>query len=99
MDIKYLLKKKKKKGTYYYKKIKNQEIFHLIFAHDGSDAGNHYNNFTLDFLENSYQNVINLTNFDVIETIKYNFVEISKDILEKFENPITKEKLKIQKAI
>ena len=82
---------KEKKGTYYYEKIKNQEIFHLIFAHDGSDAGNHYNNFTLDFLENSYQNVINLTNFDVIETIKDNFVEISKDILEKTENPITKE--------
>ena len=46
---------------------------------------------TLEFLENSYQNVINLTNFDVIETIKDSFVEISKDILEKTENPITKE--------
>ena len=80
-----------KTGTYYYETIKKQEIFHLIFAHDGSDAGNHYNNFTLDFLENSYQNVINLTNFDVIETIKDNFVEISQDILEKTENPITKE--------
>ena len=66
---------KEKKGTYYYEKIKNQEIFHLIFAHDGSDAGNHYNNFTLEFLENSYQNVINLTNFDVIETIKDNFID------------------------
>ena len=46
---------------------------------------------TLDFLENSYQNVINLTNYDVIEIIKDSFVEISKDILEKTENPITKE--------
>jgi len=82
---------KEKKGTYFYEKIKNLEIFHFIFAHDGSDAGNHYNNFTLDFLENSYQNIINLTNFDVIETIKDNFVEISKEILEKTENPITKE--------
>ena len=63
---------KEKKGTYYYEKIKNQEIFHLIFAHDGSVAGDHYNNLTLDFLENSYQNVINLTNYDVIETIKDN---------------------------
>ena len=89
---------KEKKGTYYYEKIKNQEIFHLIFAHDGSDAGNHYNNFTLDFLENSYQNVINLTNFDVIETIKDNFVEISKDILEKSENPITKESFENSKS-
>ena len=45
---------------------------------------------TLDFLENSYQNVINLTNYDVIEIIKDSFVEISKDILEKTEFPITK---------
>ena len=80
-----------KKGTYYYEKITNQRIFHLIFAHDGSEAGNYYNNFTLDFLENSYQDVINLTNYDVIETIKDSFIEISKDILEKTENPISKD--------
>ena len=83
-------KQEEKKGTYYYEKIQNQKIFHLIFAHDGSEAGNQYNNFTLDFLENSYQDVINLTNYDVIETIKDSFIEISKDILEKTENPITK---------
>ena len=84
-------KEKQKTGEYYYETIKSQKIFHLIFAQEGSVAGNHYNNLTLDFLENSYQNVINLTNFDVIETIKDSFVEISKDILEKTENPITKE--------
>jgi HSP20 family molecular chaperone IbpA len=84
-------KEEEKTGTYYYETIKTQKIFHLIFAQEGSDAGNHYNNLTLDFLENSYQNVTNLTNFDVIETIKDSFVEISKDILEKTENPITKE--------
>ena len=84
-------KEEEKKGVYYYETIKNQKIFHLIFAQEGSVAGNHYNNLTLDFLENSYQTVTNLTNFDVIETIKDSFVEISKDILEKSENPITKE--------
>ena len=84
-------KEEEKKGVYYYETIKNQKIFHLIFAQEGSVAGNHYNNLTLDFLENSYQTVTNLTNYDVIETIKDSFVEISKDILEKTENPITKE--------
>ena len=84
-------KEEQKTGEYYYETIKSQKIFHLIFAQEGSDAGNHYNNLTLDFLENSYQTVTNLTNFDVIETIKDSFVEISKDILEKTENPITKE--------
>jgi HSP20 family molecular chaperone IbpA len=84
-------KEEEKTGTYYYETIKNQEIFHLIYAKEDSTAGNYYNNFTLDFLENSYQNVINLTNFDVIETIKDNFIEISQDILEIIGNPITKE--------
>jgi len=81
---------KAKKSVYYYERNKGKPIFHLIFAHEGSDAGNYYNQFTLDFLEQSYQNVIDLTNFDVIETIKDSFVEISKDILEKTENSITK---------
>ena len=84
-------KEEQKTGDYYYETIKSQKIFHLIFAQEGSVAGNHYNNLTLEFLENSYQNVTNLTNFDVIETIKDSFVEISKDILVKTENPITKE--------
>ena len=84
-------KEEEKKGTYYYEKIPNQEIFHLIYAKEDSAAGNYYNNFTLDFLENYYQNVINLTNFDVIETVKDNFIEISQDILEGIGNPITKE--------
>ena len=84
-------KEEQKTGEYYYETIKSQKIFHLIFAQEGSVAGNHFNNLTLEFLENSYQNVTNLTNFDVIETIKDSFVEISKDILEKSENPITKE--------
>ena len=84
-------KEEEKEGTYFYEKILNQRIFHLIYAKEGSSAGNYYNNFTLDFLENSYQNVINLTNFDVIETIKDNFIEISQDILEIVGNPISKE--------
>ena len=75
-------------GSYYYEKL-NQEIFHLIFAHDGSDAGNIYNKFTLDFIEKSYQSVINLKSYDVIETVKNYFINLSKDIFEKTEKPIT----------
>jgi HSP20 family molecular chaperone IbpA len=82
----------KKKSVYYYERNKDQRIFHLIFVHDGSDAGNNYNQLTLDFLENFYQNVVNLTNFDVIESLKDSFVKISKDILEKTENFRAEEK-------
>ena len=69
-------------GIYYYEKDTKQNIYHLIFANEGSEAGNFYNNRTLKFLENSYQNVINLKPFDVIETIKDRFISASKDIME-----------------
>ena len=83
-------KESKKKGIYYYERNITQKIFHLIFARDKSDAGKFYNDSTLDFLENIYQNVIDLKSFDVIETVKDSFIEISKDILEKTEQPLTK---------
>ena len=75
-----------KKGTYYCESNgsnKAQKIFHLIFANEGSEAGNYYNQFTLDFLENNYQSVTHLKNYDVIETIKDRFLKLSKDIIEK----------------
>ena len=77
-------------GTLFYEIINSeqkneQKIFHLIFANEGSEAGNYYNNLTLDFLENSYQNVINIKPFDVIETIKERFLSISKEIIQKTE--------------
>ena len=71
------------KGRYFYEDNENQKIFHLIYANEGSEAGLYFNKFTLDFLENNYQNVIHLKPFDVIETIKERFIQISKDIIEK----------------
>ena len=78
--------KKLVNGTYYYELNSNPKIFHLIFANDFSNAGNFYNSFTLDFLENTYQNVTDLKPFNVIQTVKERFIEISKDIIEKNEN-------------
>ena len=70
-------------GIYYYESNKDQKIFHLIFANEGSDAGKYFNQFTLDFLEKNYQNVTHLKCFDVIETIKDRYSKLSKDIIEK----------------
>ncbi len=78
--------KKLVNGTYYYELNSNPKIFHLIFANDFSNAGNFYNSFTLDFLENTYQNVTDLKPFNVIQTVKERFIEISKDIIENNEN-------------
>ena len=76
---------------YFNEKSDDQQIFHFIFAHDGSPAGDYYNSHTLQFIENHYQNVTNLCSYDVIETLKDCFIDLSKDILEKTENPLTKE--------
>ena len=82
-----------KKGIYFYEKETNPTIYHLIFANEGSESGEYYNNFTLDFIENQYLNVTDLKTFDVIETIKDKFLETSKEIFEKLENPLTKNDL------
>ena len=89
------------KGIYFYEKDKEKEkdknkerkIYHLIYANENSEAGKFYNQFTLNFIENSYQNVTDLDSFDVIDTIKERYMAISKDIIEKTgnEEKITKE--------
>ena len=86
-------------GIYFYEKDREKEknkekkIYHLIYANENSEAGKYYNKFTLDFIENSYQNVIDLESFDVIDSIKERYMAISKDIIEKTgnEQKITKE--------
>ena len=70
-------------GIHYYESNKDQKIFHLIFANEGSEAGKYYNQYTLDFLEKNYQNVTHLKCFDIIQTIKDRYSKLSKDIIEK----------------
>ena len=83
--IKYILYEKANEKT--------PAIFHLIYANENSKAGRHYNGFTLNFIENSYQSITNHTSYDVIETTKERFIQVSKEILEKKEkeNDITKD--------
>jgi HSP20 family molecular chaperone IbpA len=62
------------------------DIFHLIFANEGSEAGNYYNNFALEFIEKSYQSITNIESFDVIKLLKKRFIKVSKDLIEKNGN-------------
>ena len=78
--------KKGKKGKYFYEESNELKIFHLIYANEGSKAGDYYNNFTLNYIEQTIQSITNLTSFDVMETIKERFKSISPDIIEKAEN-------------
>ena len=92
---------KENKGTYFYEKNSNPKIFHLIFANEGSTAGNYYNDYALEFLEKNYQTITDLKPFDVIETVKSRYIEVSKDLIEKepIQNQDNKDKDKAKKNI
>ena len=74
-------------GIYYYEvtKDKSQQIYHLIYANESSLEVRHFNDFTLNFIEHSYQSVTHLEPFDIIESIKDRYINLSKDIIEKTE--------------
>ena len=77
-------------GVHYYEKDSKPIIYHLIMANDLSDAGEYYNPFTIKFIENSFQYLTDLKNYDVIESLKERFITLSKDY---FEAPISKGQL------
>jgi HSP20 family molecular chaperone IbpA len=76
-------------GKYFYEKNTSSKIYHMIYANEGSEAGNNYNKFTLKFLERSFQDITDLESFDVIKTIKNRFIDLSNEIFEKFDNNLT----------
>ena len=95
-------KKESKTGAIYYEKNCHPQIYHLLFANEGSEAGKYYNRNTLDFIENIYQNITDLKPFDVIDTVKKRFREISPEIIEQKEEKIifdesNKELIKLNK--
>ena len=76
------------KGVLYYEKNSNPQIFHLIFANEGSEAGQYYNEYTLNFLKNTFEKITDLTEFDILETVKERFKVVSKDIIENLQDEI-----------
>jgi HSP20 family molecular chaperone IbpA len=77
-------------GVHYYEKDSKPIIYHLIMANDVSDAGEYYNPYTFKFIENMFQYLTDLKNFDIIESLKERFITLSKDY---FEVPISKGEL------
>ena len=52
-------------GVCYYEKNSNPRIFHLIFANEYSEAGRYYNDYTLSFIEKSFELNTDLKGFDI----------------------------------
>ena len=78
-------------GLYYIEKDDDKsydfKIYHYIMANEGSEAGNYYNEFTKNQL-NKFFIVAKDEPFDVINTIKERFIDMSKEMLEKIDEPI-----------
>lgn len=85
-DIYIHEKEKKMNDTYYVEVFKEQDtsqkIFHLIFANDSSNAGNYYNEFTLEFLRKRFNDTTQITSFPLVEKIKESFQKMSTEMLE-----------------
>ena len=81
-------------GLYYIEKDDEKtydfRIYHYIMANEGSEAGNYCNEFTKNQL-NKFFIVAKDEPFDVINTIKERFIDMSKEMLEKIDEPIKME--------
>ena len=81
---------------------KNIKVFHLIFAADGSEAGDYFNPYTIKFIENQYIDVINPTKFDIIKEITEQFTNNSHRFLKEkiqFSDLISNEEILEKKII
>ena len=81
-NVKINTRIEEQRGVCYYEKNSNPKIFHLIFANEYSEAGRYYNDYTLSFIEKSYELNIDLKGFDIVKTVKERFLVESKDIIE-----------------
>ena len=80
------ISKGEKSVVYFYENDDKIKTIHLIFANEGSEAGKFYNNFALEFIENSFQNVTGIKPFDIIEKLKERFIDLSNILIERNKN-------------
>ena len=60
---------------------KKLEVYHLIIANENSQAGEVYNQYTYNFIENVYNLISEPKKFDIFEQVKENFKKLSNTIL------------------
>ena len=68
-------------------KSKKREVIHLFMANDKSEAGDYYNNSTLEFIKNQIISFTNIKTFPIIEKVKDFLFEHSEEFFnEPLEN-------------
>jgi hypothetical protein len=89
------INKKEEKKNYYTENYKNIEIIHLIMANDYSEAGNFYNENTINFVRDSCSVLANRETMDIISKTKESFVKFSKEVFE-YNTPSSSTKEKVE---
>lgn len=79
---------KEKKWGYYYEPNSDPKIFHLIFAREGTEAGDFYNQEVIKYILTKTNDISDKQSFDIINSIKDTFCSVSESILEE---PLNKE--------
>jgi HSP20 family molecular chaperone IbpA len=67
---------------YFYEPNSEPKIFHLIFAKEGTEAGDYFNNETINYILNKANDITDKQSFDIINSIKDDFCSVSENILE-----------------
>ena len=79
-------KNKKKYNKYRYIEVNqdliNIEITHLIMAQEGTEAGNYYNESTIEYIKGTYISIKNAKPFNIIEKLKEYFCKIGEKIIK-----------------
>ena len=76
------MQKEENQNNVYYVEEKKYQIYHLIMAKEGTEAGNYYNNYTYKFLIDKFTNFTKRKDLHIIKEVKDRFIEWSSDLLE-----------------
>ena len=84
-------------------KENNIEVFHYIMAKEGTEAGDEYNNLTMELIRHQYNSLNQRNGIDIPQQIKKLFCKLSNDIIgEKIEidqlETIDENKIKLKKV-
>ena len=91
---------KEKSNHIYYTEVSNdndyqmqQDIVHLIMAKDKTEAGDYYNESTINYIKNQIVTFVGIKKFPIEEKVKEFLFQISKDIMEEPIDDIDKIKI------